>query len=370
MAAAKALTMKKKAQPEPQAEAAGPQESSVSSENKPPTQAEVAHDVDIEDVEVSDLKVTEVKAAVRRKAPATKAGSTVDLAGDVASGEHCIEDDADDEVLCEQASVGVTDGPRPGRLRRGRARARPTPGADITLVESGSESSSSGSSSRSRSQRRNKCVGAAAAAALMTAQAPLDVDEADRLIDQQIKLPTKFAARLQHEGGFVAIMADLQVNISVTPSDDGMQDSVVSVSGTDIAVGRAVEQIEGQFRSFSEEQKQTEAAAARQHMAKVEIPSQFLSAAVGPNGGDLPKVREKHGGIMIALMPPQEAGGPLTVHIGPGMRQQVEGAESELYGRLERAMKGEEPKQSEPDEQEKKQQLADEFEALMQDVEG
>jgi len=90
-------------------------------------------------------------------------------------------------------------------------------------------------------------------------------------------------------------------------------------------------------------------------MSKIEIPLQFMSA-VGPNGSDLPKVREKCGGIMIALMPPEVAGGPLVAHVGPGTRQQVLGAEGELKRRLLEAEKGD------------KGDLGDAFNELMQDV--
>ncbi|CAJ1442287.1 unnamed protein product [Effrenium voratum] len=186
------------------------------------------------------------------------------------------------------------------------------------------------SRSRSRSQRRHG--GAAAAAALLSAQAPLDVDEAERLIQRVLSFPTRFAGSLQHEGGLVAVMAECDVNISVQPESDSLQNTAIHIAGTAHSVGRAVSQIELQFEAFAEAERKAKAEADSGHMEETQIPQNVLSAALGPNGADLPKVRQKFGGIMIALMPPKD--GVFTAMIGPGTEEQVQQAKADLLQRV------------------------------------
>ncbi|CAE7364615.1 aurkb-a, partial [Symbiodinium pilosum] len=147
---------------------------------------------------------------------------------------------------------------------------------------------------------------------------------------------TSFAGPLQHEGGLVAVMAESGASISAqqgaTPTD-----TVVCVEGTGEAVDKAAAQIQQMFDEFAEaERKKVDS----EQMDQVEIPQKLLSATVGPNGSELPKVRESCGGVMIALMPPSE-GGHLTAFIGPGTSEQVQQAKEELLRRLRRAESGE-----------------------------
>eukprot|EP00434_Breviolum_minutum_P038408 symbB.v1.2.034068.t1/scaffold4254.1/size42344/2 len=247
----------------------------------------------------------------------------------------CIEDDVDDveDVCVTQTKTGTK---------------RP-----VTLVESDSESSSAGSSAQ-----RRQCHGAAAATALLTATKPLDVDEATQVIQRQVSFPTSFAGPLQHEGGLVQIMAECDVNISVQPGDS-VDATAISISGTEHAVGRAVAQIELQFKAFAEAERKAKEEAESNHMDQVKIPEQLLCGAVGPNGRDLPQVREKCG-VMIALMPPES--GNLTAHIGPGREEQVQFAKAELLQRISAAEKAKNEAAN------PSRQLSDEFNALMEDV--
>ncbi|CAE7760312.1 aurkb-a [Symbiodinium microadriaticum] len=266
-----------------------------------------------------------------------------------AKANVCIDDDADEEVCIQPSSTNNT---RPSKRRKGAA---------VTLVESDSDSSSS-VSSRSRTLKRRG--GAAAAAALLSQSAPVDVDEASRLVSRTLSFPTSFAGPLQHEGGLVAVMAESGANISVQQGASPT-DTAVCVEGTSEAVGKAAVQIQQMFDDFTEAEKKAKLLADSEHMDQVEIPQKVLSAAVGPNGSDLPKVRERCGGVMIALMPPSE-GGHLTAFIGPGTAEQVKQAKEELLGRVQRAEAGEVPAQ----ESMSRPKLADEFEALMEDVSG
>ncbi|CAE7215270.1 aurkb-a [Symbiodinium sp. CCMP2592] len=112
--------------------------------------------------------------------------------------------------------------------------------------------------------------------------------------------------------------ANISVQQGATPTD-----TAVCVEGTSEAVGKAAVQIQQMFDDFTEAEKKAKMLADSEHMDQVEIPQKLLSAAVGPNGSDLPKVRERCGGVMIALMPPSE-GGHLTAFIGPGTVEQVD----------------------------------------------
>ncbi|CAL1126750.1 unnamed protein product [Cladocopium goreaui] len=246
----------------------------------------------------------------------------------------CIDDDVDDaEDVCVTHTKTGTKRP-------------------VTLVESDSESSSSGSNS----QRRK--TGAAAATALLTASNPLDVDEADKVIHRILSFPTKFAGPLQHEGGLVQVMAECEVNISVQPGDSS-DATAIKISGKEHALGRAVAQIELQFQAFAEAERKAKEEAESNYMDQVKIPEQLLCGAVGPNGRDLPKVREKCK-VMIALMPPEA--GHLTAHIGPGTEEQVKSAKAELLQRISAAEK------AKADAANPSRQLSAEFQALMEDV--
>ncbi|CAK9073705.1 unnamed protein product [Durusdinium trenchii] len=253
----------------------------------------------------------------------------------------CIEDDADDaEAVCVSISQDKAGTKRP-----------------VTLVESDSDSSSSGSQ-RSRSKRL--ASGAAAATALLSAAQPLDVDEAERVMSRVLCLPTAFVGPLQHEGGLVEVMADCMVNISVQPVDMKPKDTEIKISGTEHAVGRAVSQIELHFEPFAEAERKAKAEAESGHMEEVSIPEPLLCAALGPNGRDLPKVREPCGNVMIALMPPKS--GELLALIGPGTQEQVQSAKKELLRRIAVAEK------AKSEATNPSRQLSDEFTALMADV--
>lgn len=205
--------------------------------------------------------------------------------------------------------------------------------ADVVEIasDSGSSSSDSESSSRSRSRQRSKCVGAAAATALMTSVQPLDVDEPERAVERELVLPTGFVVPLQHEGGLVAIMVETGAQICVLPRNEDPNESVVRLSGSEHAVGRAVSSLELAHSTH----KQAEAAAsAAPVLAQVEIPAQHLNAVVGPNGQGIAEVRSKCAGIMIAVQPSEQPGGPVTAFIGPSDKEQVVRAEREIRERL------------------------------------
>mmetsp|Transcript_160578 Transcript_160578/g.283134 ORF Transcript_160578/g.283134 Transcript_160578/m.283134 type:complete len:393 (-) Transcript_160578:12-1190(-) len=215
-------------------------------------------------------------------------------------------------------------------------------GPAVNIDSDSDEGSSSSSSRRSRSRSRdrgNKSLGAAAATALLTAAAPLDVDECARIVERTLALPTSFAMPLHHEGGTVAIMAETGTVISVSPKDS--QDSTVHVSGVADAVGKALWQLQELHETHVKEATAAaaaaEAAAKLEHMEQLEIPSRHMSAVVGPNGASIADVRAKCGGIMIAIQPPSEPGGPLMAVIGPGERTNVLLARRELRKRLEAA---------------------------------
>mmetsp|Transcript_75850 Transcript_75850/g.175860 ORF Transcript_75850/g.175860 Transcript_75850/m.175860 type:complete len:366 (+) Transcript_75850:80-1177(+) len=210
---------------------------------------------------------------------------------------------------------------------------RPTfTSSEVVDIKSDSSSSSdTDSSSRSRSQRRSKSVGAAAATALLTAVEPLDVDVGERQVEKELQLPTSFAARLQHEGGTVVIMVETGAQISIWPREGDPNESIVRLVGTEHAVGRAVASLEMGHLSH----KKVEAAAPTpQVLAQVEIPAQFLNAVVGPNAETISEVRAACKGIMIALQPSEQSGGPTTAFIGPSDRELVAHAERQIRERL------------------------------------
>merc|ERR1712008_646692 len=69
-------------------------------------------------------------------------------------------------------------------------------------------------------------------------------------------------------------------------------------------------------------------------LGRVEVPAAYLGPVVGANGEGLLEVREKCGGIMIALMPAEQPGGLTVAVLGPGDAVQVNSAERELRSRL------------------------------------
>uniref|UniRef100_A0A6T0TN26 K Homology domain-containing protein n=1 Tax=Alexandrium monilatum TaxID=311494 RepID=A0A6T0TN26_9DINO len=207
--------------------------------------------------------------------------------------------------------------------------------AEADVVEIGSDStdgsSDSDSSSRSRSRQRSKRVGAAAATALMTSVQPLDIDEVERVVERLLVLPTGFAAPLQHRGGVVAIMVETGAQVCVAPREEDPNESVVSISGSAHAVGRAVSSIELAHARH----KEAEAAApTAQVLAQLEIPAHHLNSVVGPSGEGIAEVRRKCAGIMIAVQPSEQPGGPVTAFIGPSDKEQVARAKHELRERL------------------------------------
>jgi len=223
-----------------------------------------------------------------------------------------------------------------------------TPAAKGAMViDSGSESSSSSSSSDDRSRSRGRRVrtaqerlGAAAGAAILTAAAPLDVDECDAIVERELSMPTDLAMELQHEGGLVAIMAETSTVIAAWPLPDTGR-SVLRISGNGGGVGRAawqLEQLREEHRSRQEAAAQVaEERDANERLEQLEIPPERMSAVVGPNGAHLAQIREKCGGIMIALQPSADPRGPLTAFIGPGRRASVLLAKRELQRRLDGA---------------------------------
>lgn len=212
-------------------------------------------------------------------------------------------------------------------------------------VGSGSEStscsSSSGSGSRARyaraAARLQQRAGAAAAAAVLSAAAPLDVDEDDRVCEREVVLPTDFALRLQHEGDLVALMADTGTVISARPGTAGSTTGL-HIAGRTTGTARAAWQLEQLHRDHvAQEELSTKMAAEEAVTARLEqleIPSALMSRIMGANGKGLEEVREKCGGIMIALQPPSVSGGPLIAFIGPGQREYVLLAKRELTRRL------------------------------------
>lgn len=209
------------------------------------------------------------------------------------------------------------------------------------LVNSDSDSDSSDSSSaRSRSRERRRNVGAAAAAALVTAAQPLDVDEDERLVDRSLVLPTEDVMQLHQEGSIVAVMALTGAVIGVTPGQDDLSRCLVRIVGTEGAVGKAGWELGQVIQALKEKRVAAEAEAFLADMEKVEelrIPSRYVSAVIGNNGCDLPAIRSRCGGIMIAVAPPAETGGEFLVCMGPGDSQHVDAALRELTERLGRA---------------------------------
>jgi len=206
--------------------------------------------------------------------------------------------------------------------------------------ESESGSTSSGDTSRSRSRSRdraNKRLGAAAATALVTATIPFDVEECDRIVERELALPTAFAMQLQHEGGLVAVMADTGTVVGVTPKDS--QQSVLSISGYADTVSRAIRHLEELYAAHVESERAAASAAAEraetENIEWLEIPVEYLSAVVGPNGSGIAEVRERCSGIMVALQPSTEPGGPMTAFIGPGCHESVLLAKHELRQRMQ-----------------------------------
>jgi len=217
-------------------------------------------------------------------------------------------------------------------------------GAACLLVESDSDSGSSdSSSSRSRSRGRRgssqRGLGAAAGAALVTAVQPLDIDEAERVVERVLVLPTEDAMQLQHDGSIVAIMADTGAVVDVAPSED-LSRSRLRVAGTAAAAGKAAWELEQLHKALVEKRIAAEADAFMADMSRIEefqIPVQHVSAVVGNNGCDLAAIRGRCGGIMIALRPPSESGGAMVACLGPGDLEHVESALRELTERLRRA---------------------------------
>eukprot|EP00747_Dinoflagellata_sp_TGD_P022812 gnl/TRDRNA2_/TRDRNA2_129342_c2_seq1.p1 gnl/TRDRNA2_/TRDRNA2_129342_c2~~gnl/TRDRNA2_/TRDRNA2_129342_c2_seq1.p1 ORF type:complete len:478 (+),score=118.33 gnl/TRDRNA2_/TRDRNA2_129342_c2_seq1:66-1436(+) len=276
---------------------------------------------------------------------------------------------------------------------------------DVVAIESGNESSGSSSSSsssgRSRIRSRNQTFGAAAATALLSASQAVDVDESERVIERQLALPVGSATRLQQVGEFISVMADTGSVINVAAHVDNPKESMLHISGTEIAVGRAVSQLEmlyiGHLQSVlrpgaavlirglqsnpqlngtegccerwdekaqrwvvrietaeqtrhmslkvmnldalestpqAPQPEATVEAPCHNVMAQVEVPAELMSAVVGPNGSALVELRNACGGIMIAMQPSEQPGGPLTAFVGPGPKEHVELAERTLRKRL------------------------------------
>lgn len=196
-------------------------------------------------------------------------------------------------------------------------------------IDSGSEdSSSSSSNARSRSRGRRQQLGAAAAAAVVTASAPWDIEETEKVSHREVLLPTALAMEMQHAGGFVALMSDTGSVIGLSPQDGGM--CQVKISGTPGSIAKTVWQLE---------QLEQQHAAAASAAAAAETPEQDMShmeqllvpaSCLGAVSAALLKVRERCGGIMIAVEPKGTPCGAFVASIGPGLRADVLRAQAEL----------------------------------------
>eukprot|EP00927_Polykrikos_kofoidii_P038483 TRINITY_DN32840_c0_g1_i1.p1 TRINITY_DN32840_c0_g1~~TRINITY_DN32840_c0_g1_i1.p1 ORF type:complete len:469 (+),score=68.44 TRINITY_DN32840_c0_g1_i1:114-1409(+) len=219
-----------------------------------------------------------------------------------------------------------------------------------TSVDSGDDSSSS-SSSRSRSRQRVAAVqrsgGAAAGAAIVSATAPLDVDEADRVEEREMFFPTTEAMHLEQEGCLITVMVESGACISMRPlppgsdAEDG-NTSVIRFTGSTAAVTRAASEIVRMHRDLVQTHAETarsEAATAENSvLQQLNIPANLMSAIVGSDGSALGDIRMRCGGIMIALHPSEDLADQLTALIGPGPRESVFQAKRELQERLEGAI--------------------------------
>lgn len=280
------------------------------------------------DTVCDDLRVTAARTApiavqdLELDRCATAGGLTVANESDAPVAVQVAES-KDDKLIDEVCLTNV----KPARVMA--SKSGDASKADAEFIDSGSDSSgsSSSSSSRSRSRRRNLCAGAVVATAMFTAEKPLDIDEADQLIEQELELPTAFAARHQHEGGMVAIMAETGAFISVSPKVADAQTSVLRVAGTAHAVGRAVSQLQLVHREH-------DLGAGGEEIVQVEVPADRLGAVVGPNQAGIAEIRAKCGGVMIAMMPPEQPGASLTAYVGPGRKALVEQAAEELRQRI------------------------------------
>mmetsp|Transcript_27339 Transcript_27339/g.63745 ORF Transcript_27339/g.63745 Transcript_27339/m.63745 type:complete len:320 (+) Transcript_27339:98-1057(+) len=205
-------------------------------------------------------------------------------------------------------------------------------GAAVVDIESDSGSSSSSSSGI---ERRNKRVGAAAATALLTSQKPLDIEEAEQLHTRELEFPTSFAARFHHEGGLVAIMVESGTDINLRPSISDQEKSVLHITGTDHGVGRAASQIQLAFETHVAAQELAADDGKEDHLVQLEVPSSQAGRLMKNGGALIAKVRESHSGVMIAVQPPTEPGGPALAVIGPGRLPAVKKASAALKVKLE-----------------------------------
>merc|ERR1712146_540424 len=103
--------------------------------------------------------------------------------------------------------------------------------------------------------------------------------------------------QLQVEGTTVAIMSETGAVIGVSPKES-MQSSL-SVSGNSAAVARAV----WQLKELHANNKQEDAAAdPSEVIEQLDIPGKHFN----PIMGAVAEIRDRCGGIMIAMKPPDE----------------------------------------------------------------
>eukprot|EP00929_Paragymnodinium_shiwhaense_P084526 TRINITY_DN45196_c0_g1_i1.p1 TRINITY_DN45196_c0_g1~~TRINITY_DN45196_c0_g1_i1.p1 ORF type:complete len:459 (-),score=98.07 TRINITY_DN45196_c0_g1_i1:140-1516(-) len=259
------------------------------------------------------------------------------------------------EVLGDASSVAVT-GVRKAPADPEAPKLEKCKLASVEVKSDSEDSSSSSSSSGSRTRRlsRQERLGAAAAAAVLSAAAPLDVDEAEKVTHTQITVPSKFAMRLQHEGGLIALMAETNTVIEVSPSAGDASKSVARISGKPEQAGRATVRLQemckdeadndvAQVEAVKRRKREIEAALASgcDISEELEVPSAHFQAVLGAGGrNSLSAVRERCGGVMIVVQPSMVPGGPLLAMIGPGKAQHVLRAKEELSNRLTEALGG------------------------------
>merc|ERR1712048_419057 len=112
-------------------------------------------------------------------------------------------------------------------------------------------------------------------------------------------------------------MAETGAVIAAWPHPNDTLKSMLRISGTSTSVGRASWQLEQLHKEHIEREamatKPVTEHVTQAIMEQIEIPAMHMSAVT--NASFLADVRDKCGGIMIALQPSLESGGPLLACI-------------------------------------------------------
>merc|ERR1712216_793374 len=153
--------------------------------------------------------------------------------------------------------------------------------------------------------------------------------------EQELTLPTAFAMQFQHGGDIVAIMAETGTVIGVSPLETG--NSTLSISGKSAAVKQASWQVEQLNAAHMEEERVASRLVEAPVLEYFEFPRELMNEIVGPNGSAIVELRERCGGIMIAMQPPTCEHGSMTAVIGPGRKADANSAKEELARRVELA---------------------------------